>query len=1361
MNEGNLRPGSDAWVAAIHGAQADRRPLGSGFLIDAQRVLTCAHVVFEGGQPRPEVWVAFPKAAGLGRGRRIQVQEVVAPVPELHDTDDVAVLILAESVPEECAARLRQPEIGSLAGRRWWAFGFPDGMLGDSADGVVGEELGYGWVRLDTNSRYKVKGGFSGAALWSPDYEAVVGVVGQARGATGDARAITVRAIAECLPGEKIGQLTDWTAEAAGESALSSWGWSLDEDVEAGRHWRPRARGVSSDVERGFRFRGRRAALEAVCDWLSGGQSRRRVMVVTGSPGVGKSAVLGRIVTTADPGIAAALPPEDDAVRAPVGSIACAVHAKGKTALEVAHEIARAASASLPERVDEFASGLRNALEGSRHTGFTVAIDALDEAVSPQQARHIIHHVAQPLAENLDHLGVRVVVGSRRRDDQGPLLEEFDNPWVIDLDTPEYFQHADLAAYALATLQLHGDKRHDNPYNAYEFADPVAERIAELAHPNFLVAGLVARAHGIHDQQPVPAEALTFTPTVDAALSQYLDLLPHVNGVPAVPLLTALAYAEAPGMPVDLWRTTIIALGHSAPTEQHLRVFARSSAANFLVETSTVQQEAPTFRLFHQALNEALLRHRDRLSDGKAIVAAFLHEGQKAGWEHAPAYLLRSLASHAARGQAMDDLLADDIFPLYADLRRLIPAATVAARTTRDQARLLRKTPRAIDATPAERVALYSISESLHGLGSTYRNLPHPAPYRARWASTQLHDEEVILEGHAGPVAALCTVPDGSGRTLLATASNDGTVRLWDPATGTAQHVLEGHTDWFQALCLVLDENGRTLLASASKNGTVRLWDPASGTHQQTLETHTSRIQALCAVPNGDGGALLATASHDGSIRLWDPNTGLHQRILKSHAGPVAALCTVPDGGGGTLLAAASHDGSIRLWDPVAGVHERVLEADSGAVAALCTVPDGGGGTLLAAASHDGSIRLWDPVAGVQQRVLEAHTGPVAALCTVPDSGGRTLLTSASHDGSIRLWDPIAGAHQRILEARNRPFLALCEVQDENGRVLLASASHDGTVRLWDPISSAHEEVPEAHTGRVTALCSVAGGRGGTLLATASEDHTVRLWDPATGAHQRILEGHVGPVAALCAVSDGSGRALLAAASDRAVHLWDPVAGAHQRILEGHMGPVTVLCTVSDGDGGTLLATASEDLTVRLWDPTTGTHRRIFDSHAGPIAALCAVPDGKGKIYLATASNDGMVRLWDPATRTLEEVIQAHPAWVQALYVVPNGNKHPLLGFVSYGGALTLWDPITRTPAVVLKAHPGRIRALCTVPDGNGQTLLATASAGRTVEIWGYDGSLRSVIPVYGQPCAMTSMSGLLLIALDAGVICVDVVPKV
>jgi hypothetical protein len=118
---------------------------------------------------------------------------------------------------------------------------------------------------------------------------------------------------------------------------------------------------VGIDSERGWRFYGRSAALTQIVDWLDRPFPDRRVLVVTGSPGAGKSAVLGRIVATADASVRASRPPGDMGVLASAGSVSCAVQATGKTALEVAEEIARAAAAKLPGEPEDLApaSGMR------------------------------------------------------------------------------------------------------------------------------------------------------------------------------------------------------------------------------------------------------------------------------------------------------------------------------------------------------------------------------------------------------------------------------------------------------------------------------------------------------------------------------------------------------------------------------------------------------------------------------------------------------------------------------------------------------------------------------------------------------------------------------------------------------------------------------------------------------------------------------------------------------------------------------------------------------------------------------------------------------------------------------------------
>ncbi|HEY8986338.1 MAG TPA: Hsp70 family protein [Streptomyces sp.] len=252
-------------------------------------------------------------------------------------------------------------------------------------------------------------------------------------------------------------------------------------------------------------------------------------------------------------------------------------------------------------------------------------------------------------------------------------------------------------------------------------------------------------------------------------------------------------------------------------------------------------------------------------------------------------------------------------------------------------------------------------------------------------ASTAWSLESVAtLKGHTAEVVGVSFSPDGC---LIATASWDETVRVWDGRTGALRHTLHGHNDYVNAVSFAPD--GRTL-ASGSDKKKVRIWDAVNGTQRFVLAGHDDVVNTVAFSTDG----ILATGSDDKTINLWGGHTGEHLGLIGPLDNAVKSVTFSPDGR--LLLAGAGP--SVFVWDLGGG---GLLEEHDGhwdTVRAVAFSPDG---RTYASADDDGEVRVWDAQGHWELEVL-SHSKCINALAYSPS--GDLLATGSEDSSKIRLW---------------------------------------------------------------------------------------------------------------------------------------------------------------------------------------------------------------------------------------------------------------------------------------------------------------------------------------------------------------------
>jgi WD40 repeat protein len=629
---------------------------------------------------------------------------------------------------------------------------------------------------------------------------------------------------------------------------------------------------------------------------------------------------------------------------------------------------------------------------------------------------------------------------------------------------------------------------------------------------------------------------------------------------------------------------------------------------------------------------------------------------------------------------------------------------------------------------------------------------PLPPGAIARIGSTHLR--------HPLGAPCLAFAPDGK---RLASLARDGTLRVWDVATGKELQQLRGH-----GLSLAFKADGKTLLA-ISLEGMMRFYDlPASKQVREFSvappEGRERFVPQFALTPDG---RTLVTASNHGAL-LWEAATGKQLRRIGGED-PKTWYYTFALSPDGRTVALGGRE--VHLYEVTTGKALGSLKV-AHQPGALAFSPDG---QVLAVGDTWRDLELWDVTARKRLHTAHGHKAWIESVAYSPDN---KLIATGSRDQTARVWDAATGE----LRATLGPFPGAMS-QGEGDRIkavafspdgkVLAAAGEDGFIRLWDAQALATGKVRELRppTGLRRAPTFVAlSPDGRTVLAGGGyPERVVILWDADTGKELRRLEGHKDWVTTAVFAPDG--KQIATASRDGTIRFWD-AATAKEVAHFGYYrpgSPDVTGCLAYSPDGKRIAHSAFRLAFVRAV-PTGKVVHELAMPAAQRAQALVFSADGK---FLVAGCDRGQVHLWEVATGKKAQTIGEGFGLLFGVAMTPDSKRvvsaSRLLGFQVWdaatgkevhrfdlgkfahlmdpsaalspdgrtmaGGAgyhadpespVRLWEMATGKERRRLSAHTGMVRGVSFSADGRR---LATCSSDGTVLVWDLAGPAEQLTP--------------------------------
>ncbi|KZS88518.1 WD40 repeat-like protein [Sistotremastrum niveocremeum HHB9708] len=578
-------------------------------------------------------------------------------------------------------------------------------------------------------------------------------------------------------------------------------------------------------------------------------------------------------------------------------------------------------------------------------------------------------------------------------------------------------------------------------------------------------------------------------------------------------------------------------------------------------------------------------------------------------------------------------------------------------------------------------------------------------------------------------VVSMAFSPDGVN---LVAITEDGLVRLWNPATGLCSSSLTESGTFHSTVAAVSPNGCFFVLGSKPTSSSVQIVFRDFKTLAVVWEPITVSASDILCLRFSPDGTMLWVGDALGRIGAWNTKDGTNivpMQKLCDDSQSTTALCTAISFDT-TYSACAFHrhesitldifkrDGSGSPWSPI---HRFKQTVDP--IRALEFSPDG---RRVVCGHESGVLEMWSVETGeCVTKSLVRHNAAVASAAFSPDG---KLLLSSSADHTVRLWDGESGSPigKPLTGLGDSPAMVFCPSGDQ-----IVTGSSNGVLCLWDRATVVQFNSREQEDR--SSLTDLAISPDGRHMFTSTSDASIRNYQitaSPTGDQARLmsqLHGHSGKINRMAISPDG--RILVSCSQDATICVWDAETGASVREpLTGHTEEI--LCVAFRADGERLLS-GGRDQVLHIWDTKSWERTQVtLTGHCDAVTSAQYFPDGN---RIISGSRNEVIFIWDAENgRIVGKPIRFHTASISEIAISPTED---LVASSSYNGEIILWNPKTLDRHQNLWHGGGMVRSLVFSKDG--RSLLST-STGRTTCLWNTETGALVTKPWEGHASGVT-----------------------